>query len=99
MCLAPLQPTPVAPGTCARSALRFSFLELRKAHRPCGFGPTTKFKGATPFANSAKNFAVPKKGAFTSLGATSLAFLCPSTAGQKRKKHNMCDLNHPLAAV
>jgi hypothetical protein len=22
MCLAPLQPTPVAPGTCARSALR-----------------------------------------------------------------------------
>src|SRR6185437_491880 len=26
MCLTPLQPTPVAPGTCARSALRFFFL-------------------------------------------------------------------------
>ena len=81
--LAPLQPTPIAPGTYARSALRIISLVLRK-RTASGFGPTTS-SGAMPFAKAAKNFAVPRKSTFTSLGATSLAFLCPSTAGQKRK--------------
>jgi hypothetical protein len=45
-----------------------------------------KVQRAAPFANPAKNLAVPRKSTFTSLGATSFAFLCPSTAGQKEGK-------------
>ena len=48
-----------------------------------------KVQRATPFANPAKNFAVPPKSTHTSLGATDLAFLRPSTAGQKEGNNSM----------
>src|SRR6185312_7391778 len=76
--------TASADTRCARHLRPFCFALfvsfLKEAHRHAvSVPPQTSL--AAPFANPAKNFAVPQKSTFPSLGATSLAFLCPSTAG------------------
>jgi single-strand DNA-binding protein len=86
--LAPLQPTPVAPGTGARSALRFFLTAFEESAPHSGFGPTTNFEGCA-FRKPCEKLCGPPKSTFASLGATSLAFFCPSTAGQKEGNYSM----------
>jgi hypothetical protein len=84
--------TASADTRCARHWRPFCFAllfyALRKRTAPRVSAPPQSSK-ATPFANPAKNFAVPRKSTFARLGATSFAFLCTSTAGQKEENHSM----------
>jgi single-strand DNA-binding protein len=88
VCLAPLQPTPVAPGTGARSALRFFLIALRKAHRTAVPVPPQSSR-ATPFANPAKNFAVPRKSTFLQFGSNQLRVFVPKHSRAEKEKTYM----------
>src|SRR5690242_8324166 len=85
MCLAPLQPTSVAPGTCARSALRFFSFELRK-RTAMRFRSHHKVQRATPFANPAKNFAVPPKRHVHKLGSNQPRVFVPKHSRAEKEK-------------
>src|SRR6476661_1168932 len=82
--------TASADTRCARHCLSFCFalvslryLGKRTAQR---FRSHHKVPGLTPFASPAKNFAVPRKSTFPSLGATSLAFFVPKHSRAERRK-------------
>src|SRR6185437_7934533 len=74
---------------CARHWRSFCFaldflFGLRKAHRTAVSVPPQSSR-ANAFRKPAKNFAVPRKSTFPSLGATSLAFCAQAQQGRKKE--------------
>src|SRR5690348_10169825 len=89
MCLAPLQPKPVAPGTSARSALRFFFsVEFRKrtAQR---FRSHHKVQKGHAFRNPGEKLCGPPKKHVPQFGSNQPRVFVPKHSRAEKEKTYM----------
>jgi single-strand DNA-binding protein len=89
--LAPLQPTPVAPGTCVRSALRFFHCRIEEAHRNAVSVPPQSSKGCA-FRKPCEKLCGPPKKHVHAFGSNQLCVFVPKHS-RARKREKFMNLN------